>query len=195
MNRRSRKTPSRLPLPTPSEAAFEKLLASFDRAQDDNSFDRAQDDKHVTDASPVMQDDIRHPSTGSGQDDKDRDDASLVIPSPSEHQHERPPNHDDDRLGGESLDEFVERLYRDQKTYLERDRYSSIGDAHSFHTKIVGVSFEGRQDLVAGLQLGHELTLERQPENPYDPNAIAVRYGRLKSVSSARRSPNTLHPA
>lgn len=127
MNRRNRKTPNRLPLPTPSEAAFEKLLAEFV---------------------------LRHPSSGSGQDDKSE--------------------------SRESIDEFVERLYRDQKTYLERDRYASIGEAHSFHTKIVGVSFEGRQDLVAGLQLGYELTLERQPENPHDANAIAVRYGSLQ---------------
>ncbi|MDP9110674.1 MAG: DEAD/DEAH box helicase [Candidatus Eremiobacteraeota bacterium] len=166
MNRRSRKTPNRLPLPTPSEAAFEKLLASFVLPQ-------AQDDK-AQDVLRQAQDDKQH-----ARHDGHVTDASLVIPNSSKHQHERPPNHDD-RSGGESVDEFVERLYRDQKTYLERDRYSSIGDAHSFHTKIVGVSFEGRQDLVAGLQLGHELTLERQPENPYDPNALAVRYGRLQ---------------
>ena len=140
MNRRNRTTANRLPLPTPSEAAFEKLLEAFPlrQAQDDNTLRQAQDDNVLRQA----------------QDNKSEP--------------------------RESIDEFVERLYRDQKSYLERDRYASIGEAHSFHTKIVGVSFEGRQDLVAGLQLGYELTLERQPENPHDSNAIAVRYGQLQ---------------
>jgi single-stranded-DNA-specific exonuclease len=41
----------------------------------------------------------------------------------------------------------------------------------------MGVSFEGRQDFVSGLTPGHELELKRQPDNPVDPNAIAVWYG------------------
>jgi single-stranded-DNA-specific exonuclease len=41
------------------------------------------------------------------------------------------------------------------------------------------VSFEGRQNLVAGLAPGDPLDLVREPENPHDPNALAVRYGRL----------------
>jgi single-stranded-DNA-specific exonuclease len=44
----------------------------------------------------------------------------------------------------------------------------------------MGVSFEGRQDLVAGLVPGLELELKRQPDNPVDPNAIAVHYGALQ---------------
>jgi len=60
------------------------------------------------------------------------------------------------------------------------DRYASIGGASQFHTKLAGVSFEGRQDTIAGLSVGSELVLERQPENPYDANAIAVRFGALQ---------------
>lgn len=55
-----------------------------------------------------------------------------------------------------------------------------MGDAQEFNTKVVGVSFEGRQDVVAGLRVGAELTLVRQPENPYDPNAIAIFCGNLQ---------------
>jgi single-stranded-DNA-specific exonuclease len=44
----------------------------------------------------------------------------------------------------------------------------------------MGVSFEGRQDLVAGLVPGLELELQRQPGNPHDGNAIAVHYGALQ---------------
>ncbi len=111
----------KLPPPTPSEAAFEAVLASFD-----------------------------------------------VPPSPKAEPHV------------ESSAEFVERLFREKATFLKRDPFATIGEANAFFTKIVGVSFEGRQDLVAGLQEGFDLALERQANNPHDSNAIAVRYGALQ---------------
>jgi len=80
----------------------------------------------------------------------------------------------------ETSDEFVERIFRDKAVYLERDPFATIGGANAFFTKIVGVSFERRQDLVAGLREGFDLTLERQASNPHDANAIAVRYGALQ---------------
>jgi single-stranded-DNA-specific exonuclease len=76
-------------------------------------------------------------------------------------------------------DAFVERVFAAGESYL-RDPYSTIGDASVFNSKLVGVSFEGRQDVISGLRVGSELELERQPENPYDPNAIAVHYGNLQ---------------
>jgi single-stranded-DNA-specific exonuclease len=75
--------------------------------------------------------------------------------------------------------EFLDTLYARKNEYLERDRFASIGEVDDFYTKIVGVSFEGRQDLVAGVRAGDALELERQPENEHDPNAIAVRFGTL----------------
>jgi len=74
---------------------------------------------------------------------------------------------------------FVERAFAHAKEYAQ-DRYASIGGASQFHTKLVGVSFEGRQDTIAGLRVGTELALEREPGNEFDPNAIAVRYGALQ---------------
>ena len=41
-------------------------------------------------------------------------------------------------------------------------------------TKVVGVTFEGRQEVVARLQLGDRVWLDPEPDNPYDTNAIAV---------------------
>jgi len=41
-------------------------------------------------------------------------------------------------------------------------------------TKVVGVSFEGRQEVVARLQRGDRIWLDREPDNPYDCNAISV---------------------
>ena len=75
---------------------------------------------------------------------------------------------------------FLDELYAKVDEYRERDQYASIGDSFGFNTKIVGVTFEGRQDLIAGLQPGQELELVRQPENAFDANAVAVHFGRLQ---------------
>lgn len=40
--------------------------------------------------------------------------------------------------------------------------------------KIVGVSFDGRQEMIARLELGQAVMFCREPENMYDPNAVAV---------------------
>ena len=76
--------------------------------------------------------------------------------------------------------EFLAELYAKRDVYLDRDPYASIGESFGFNTKIVGVTFEGRQDLLAGMEPGQELELVRQPANAFDPNAIAVHYGRLQ---------------
>lgn len=41
-------------------------------------------------------------------------------------------------------------------------------------TKVVGVTYEGRQAVVAQLSIGEEVRLRREPTNPYDRNAIRV---------------------
>lgn len=41
-------------------------------------------------------------------------------------------------------------------------------------TKVVGVTYEGRQAVVAQLSVGEEVRLRREPTNPYDRNAIRV---------------------
>lgn len=75
---------------------------------------------------------------------------------------------------------FVADAFERGDAFLEREPFAGIGDADAFYTKIVGVSFEGRQDTIAGLQEGYALELARQPDNPKDPNAIAVRYGAMQ---------------
>jgi single-stranded-DNA-specific exonuclease len=70
-------------------------------------------------------------------------------------------------------------VFAKAREYVD-DRYASIGDATAFHTKIVGVSFEGRQDVAAGLRVDAPLELVRQPDNTFDPNAIAVHFGALQ---------------
>ncbi len=41
-------------------------------------------------------------------------------------------------------------------------------------TNVVGVTFEGRQEIVARLQTGDRIWLEQEPANPHDHNAIKV---------------------
>jgi len=127
----------KLPPPTPSESAFERLLAEFPTAEHDRG------------ATPVASD-------------------ARV---------------------------FLDELYAHAREYLERDPYATIGEATGFNTKVVGVSFEGRQDVAAGVVPGTALELRRHADNPYDPNAIGVWYGALqlgflKRPIAARVAPN-----
>jgi len=45
---------------------------------------------------------------------------------------------------------------------------------NSYHSKLVGVTFEGRQDVISTLQGGEQLRFRREPENEYDANAVAI---------------------
>ncbi|MGE5508976.1 MAG: single-stranded-DNA-specific exonuclease RecJ [Chitinophagales bacterium] len=54
------------------------------------------------------------------------------------------------------------------------DPYDSILEASAFNTKAVGVTFEGRQEVLRRLQPGEALLLKREPENPHDPQAVRV---------------------
>ena len=60
------------------------------------------------------------------------------------------------RLVDRSLDRRRRRVRRarlcGRATSICAIRYATIGDAARFHTKLVGVSFEGRQDIIAGLR-------------------------------------------
>lgn len=44
----------------------------------------------------------------------------------------------------------------------------------SYHSKIVGVTFEGRQEIIALLKGNETLRFRREPENEYDSNAVAI---------------------
>jgi single-stranded-DNA-specific exonuclease len=70
--------------------------------------------------------------------------------------------------------DLVEELFADAERILARGEYEHVADAESFHTKLAGVSFEGRQEVVARLEPGTVLRAVRQPDNPFDCNAIAL---------------------
>ena len=44
----------------------------------------------------------------------------------------------------------------------------------SFHTKVAGVTFDGRQRVASKLKKGQKLLLVRDKNNPYDSNAVMV---------------------
>jgi len=69
---------------------------------------------------------------------------------------------------------LVEDLFMRADEILAREEYRGIEDAPEFHTKLVGVTFEGRQDVLSRLVAGTPLRLERQPENEHDPYACAL---------------------
>jgi single-stranded-DNA-specific exonuclease len=90
---------------------------------------------------------------------------------------------------------FLDELYANAGAFLERDPYATIGEASGFNTKVVGVSFEGRQDVVASLRTRETVELRRHPDNEFDANAIGVWFGTLqlgflKAAIAARVAPN-----
>jgi single-stranded-DNA-specific exonuclease len=70
--------------------------------------------------------------------------------------------------------ELVEDLFARADEILAREEYSGIAEAPSFHTKLAGVTFEGRQETLERIAVGTPLRLVRQPDNPYDANACAL---------------------
>jgi single-stranded-DNA-specific exonuclease len=52
--------------------------------------------------------------------------------------------------------------------------YTQNISTKTIETRIVGVSYENRQSVVAQLQQGEQVLLIRQPENSYDENAVMV---------------------
>lgn len=49
-----------------------------------------------------------------------------------------------------------------------------MSDKVKYHSKIVGVSFEGRQDIIAQMTDKSQLRVRREPDNKFDPKAVAV---------------------
>jgi len=105
--------------------------------------------------------------------------------------------HTAEEAGGRSpASALVEELFAHADELLVREEYSGIEDAPRFNTKLAGVTFEGRQELISTLTPGSPLRLAREPDNPHDQHACAVhdrlgvRIGYLN-----RRLASTIGPA
>lgn len=72
-----------------------------------------------------------------------------------------------------TIDSGVDYWYQ---SYSNGENTSSqIGPKkESLETKVVGVTYEGRQSIVALLKIDEDVLLVRDPGNPYDGNAIKV---------------------
>lgn len=90
---------------------------------------------------------------------------------------------------------LVERLFARAEDYLG-DGALGIEEADAFNTKVAGVTFEGRQEVVRALAPGEALRLQREPANPVDPHAIRVltasgrQVGYLSARIAARLAPS-----
>lgn len=89
---------------------------------------------------------------------------------------------------------LLERLFSRAGDYLG-DGALGLEDADAFHTKVAGVTFEGRQALVQTLLPGQMVVLQREPSNPHDPHAVRVltesgqQIGYLSARVAARLAP------
>jgi hypothetical protein len=57
---------------------------------------------------------------------------------------------------------------------LETDTSHEYRRGNRICTRVAGVTFDGRQSVIARLNVGEEILLKREPTNPYDHNAIRV---------------------
>ncbi len=91
---------------------------------------------------------------------------------------------------------LVDRLFSRAADYLGEVRYDGVEDAPALHTKVVGVTFDGRQQALATLHPGSNLRLVREPANPHDPHAVQVAtpdgrvLGYLRAPLAGRLSPS-----
>jgi len=60
-----------------------------------------------------------------------------------------------------------------QRSTIDKS-HSPSGSRHEIHTKVFGVTYDGRQAIVASLSCGDPVVLRRVPSNPFDKNAIRV---------------------
>ena len=68
----------------------------------------------------------------------------------------------------------VEELFAHYEEIVDRGDYAGVTRAARFNTKVVGVTFENRQDVLSTLEAGVELSLVRHPDNEADANAVGV---------------------
>jgi len=91
---------------------------------------------------------------------------------------------------------LLDRLFRRAAEYLDETPSREVEDAPALYTKVVGVTFNGRQEAVASLHPGDRLRLVREPANAHDPHAVRVvgpdgrDLGYLRAQLAGRLSPS-----
>ncbi|MFW5962007.1 MAG: single-stranded-DNA-specific exonuclease RecJ [bacterium] len=92
------------------------------------------------------------------------------------------------------VQDFIHDLFEKKDEILVDDPYRGIENEDCFPSKVVGVTFEDRQELIANLEQNDEIWLEREPDNKFDCNAIKVcanvgQIGYIKGDIAQRLSP------
>jgi hypothetical protein len=92
-----------------------------------------------------------------------------------------PSYNDNFKQNGAHFDIKVEYLLEKGQPAIETEKYwrsvespDELRQSTSFFTKVAGVTFEGRQRIVARCSVGERLTLIRDPNDRYDQGAIKV---------------------
>ncbi len=99
------------------------------------------------------------------------------------------------RKAGGDAPSVSDELFERADDILARDAYAGIEQSSRFVTKVVGVSFDGRQASVSSLVVGQELLVRREHDNPADADAISlstttgVQIGFLRRQIAARIAP------
>ena len=63
-------------------------------------------------------------------------------------------------------------MNQSEQNRKQSQEQSALGEV--IQTNVAGVTFEGRQSVVACLQIGEPIILTREPDNRFDANAIRV---------------------
>ena len=69
---------------------------------------------------------------------------------------------------------LLDRLFSRAADYVGEGRDVNVEDAPAFFSKVVGVTFDDRQHVVATVRSGDRLRLVREPSNAHDPHALLV---------------------
>jgi len=91
---------------------------------------------------------------------------------------------------------LLDRLFQHAAEYLDETRGDGVEEAAALYTKVVGVTFDGRQEAIAALRPGDPLQLVREPGNEHDPHAVRVlapdgrQLGYLRAPLAGRLSPS-----
>lgn len=89
---------------------------------------------------------------------------------------------------------FLEQLYLEGEIWLEDDCYRDIINQEKFYTKVVGVTFEERQEVIREIAPGACVELRHEVTNSFDQNAVGVYYnhfllGYLKACLARNLAP------
>ena len=99
----------------------------------------------------------------------------LVSSTPSQPNNQNSDNHDaeyDEKIA-KALSVFDDDKINTGSEVSKNEQKIEPYISYSFHTKVVGVTFEGRQEHVKKCYIGQSLDLVRDKMNPYDRNAIS----------------------